>query len=111
MVKIESVEEETKNLYLNDKRPWIIGFSGGKDSTCVVQLVYNVLKNLPPDKRTKEVYILSSDTLVENPLMDIWRKRVCAKIETQAKRFISIILFLLFKIAFWVNINKLSYNN
>jgi DNA sulfur modification protein DndC len=78
--------EELKDLYLSDKRPWIIGFSGGKDSTCVVQMVYYMLKDLPPDKRTKEVHILSSDTLVENPIVGERRKEVCAKIEKHAKK-------------------------
>ena len=75
-----------KDLYLSDRRPWIIGFSGGKDSTCIVQMVYYMLQTLPQNKRTKEVHILSSDTLVENPVMDVWRKEVCTKIEKQAKK-------------------------
>lgn len=74
-----------RELYLNDKRPWIIGFSGGKDSTCIVQMVYYMLKALPPDKKTKKVHVLSSDTLVENPIMEMRRKEVCEKIETNAK--------------------------
>lgn len=77
--------KEIEELYLNDKRPWIIGFSGGKDSTCVTQMVYHMLKNLPPEKRIKEVHILSSDTLVENPIGQSRRKKICEKIEKHAK--------------------------
>ena len=77
---------EMKKLYLDDNRPWIIGFSGGKDSTCIVQMVYYLLKDLPPDRRAKKVHVLSSDTLVENPIMEVRRRKVCEKIETQAKR-------------------------
>jgi DNA sulfur modification protein DndC len=77
---------EMEKLYLDDKRPWIIGFSGGKDSTCIVQMVYYMLKALPPDKRTKKIHILSSDTLVESPVMEIRRREICEKIENQAKK-------------------------
>ena len=59
--------EEIKTVYLNDNRPWIIGFSGGKDSTCMVQLVWNALSALPAEKLTKKIYIISSNTLVEAP--------------------------------------------
>ena len=59
--------EEIRTVYLNDNRPWIIGFSGGKDSTCMVQLVWNALSTLPAEKLTKKIYIISSNTLVEAP--------------------------------------------
>ena len=61
------VFDEIRNVYLNDNRPWIIGFSGGKDSTCLVQLVWKALSELPPEKLQKEIYVISSDTLVEAP--------------------------------------------
>ena len=47
--------------------PWVVGYSGGKDSTAVTQLIYMALLNLPPKKRHKTVYVLSSDTKVETP--------------------------------------------
>lgn len=59
--------EEIRTVYLNDNRPWIIGFSGGKDSTCMVQLVWRALSQLPAEKLTKKIYIISSNTLVEAP--------------------------------------------
>jgi DNA sulfur modification protein DndC len=77
--------KEVADLYLADKRPWIIGFSGGKDSTCVTQLVYNVLLDLPPEKRHKEVHVLSSDTLVESPAIQTRIVRACGQIAKQAK--------------------------
>lgn len=67
--RIDLIIEEMKRVYLNDDRPWIIGFSGGKDSTVVVQLVYRMLLQLDEDKRHKLVHIVSSDTLVENPII------------------------------------------
>ena len=86
MNKVEKVMKGLKNLYLNDDRPWIVGFSGGKDSTCVAQMVYYMLKDVSPEKRVKEVHILSSNTLVENPLIEVYRRKVCAKIEQAAKK-------------------------
>lgn len=66
---IREKHEEIKKVYLNDERPWVIGYSGGKDSTTIVQLIYNALKELPKEKLHKSVYVISSDTLVENPLI------------------------------------------
>jgi DNA sulfur modification protein DndC len=65
--KLTDVYEEIRKVYLSDNRPWIIGFSGGKDSTCLVQLVWNALSELSPEKLQKQVYVISSDTLVESP--------------------------------------------
>lgn len=67
--RIDSIIDEMQRVYLNDDRPWIIGYSGGKDSTVVVQLVYQMLLLLDKEKRHKEVHIVSSDTLVENPII------------------------------------------
>ena len=58
-----------KVVYKNDNRPWIIGYSGGKDSTVVVQLAFTMLESLAPEERTKPIYIVSSDTLIENPIV------------------------------------------
>lgn len=66
---IEDLLEEIKYVYLSDTRSWIIGYSGGKDSTVVVHLVYEMLKRLEIKDRKKHVYIVSSDTMVENPLI------------------------------------------
>lgn len=67
--KIQLIIEEMERVYLHDERPWIIGYSGGKDSTVVVQLVYEMLLGLDKSKRNKRVHIVSSDTLVENPII------------------------------------------
>lgn len=61
------IYEEIRTVYLADNRPWILGFSGGKDSTCMVQLIWNALLSLPVEKLHKKIFIISSDTLVESP--------------------------------------------
>ena len=66
---LEDLYNEMEAVYLNDNRPWIIGYSGGKDSTAVVQLAFTMLESLAPEERTKPIYIVSSDTLIENPIV------------------------------------------
>jgi DNA sulfur modification protein DndC len=57
-------------LYKQDDRPWVIGYSGGKDSTAVVQLIWDALLELSKTQELKKfVHILSSDTLVETPVV------------------------------------------
>lgn len=65
----EEIIEEMQLVYEHDQRPWMIGFSGGKDSTLLCCLVMEMLQRLPKERRHKTVYIVSSDTLVENPIV------------------------------------------
>lgn len=58
-----------QRVYLSDKRPWVIGYSGGKDSSAVMVLVYLALLGLKPEERHKEVFVVASDTLVETPIV------------------------------------------
>lgn len=65
--RVESVIKEIQEQYLEDALPWIVGFSGGKDSTALLQFVFYALSRLPKDLLKKEIHVLSNDTLVENP--------------------------------------------
>ncbi|WP_417690243.1 DNA phosphorothioation system sulfurtransferase DndC [Pseudidiomarina sp.] len=58
-----------QRVYLKDKRPWVIGYSGGKDSSAVMVLVYLALLGLKPEERHKHVFVVASDTLVETPIV------------------------------------------
>lgn len=67
---IPSVLEEIRQLYRQHPYPWVIGYSGGKDSTTALQLIWHALEGLPPEERNKKkVYVISSDTLVETPVI------------------------------------------
>lgn len=72
---IEGLTAEIRELYVADDVPWIIGYSGGKDSTATLQLIWIALKELPPEQRTKTVHVISTDTLVENPVVAAWVTR------------------------------------
>jgi DNA sulfur modification protein DndC len=66
---IQHYIDEIHSLYKADNRPWVIGYSGGKDSTSILQLVYLALLALPEEERQKPVFVVSSDTLVETPVV------------------------------------------
>lgn len=83
--KVQTVLDNLKDIYLKYKRPWIVGLSGGKDSTCITQLIYQMLKSLKPEERIKPVYILSADALVESPHADNRRKHICSLIKKQVE--------------------------
>jgi DNA sulfur modification protein DndC len=64
-----AILDEIREIYQSYPYPWIIGYSGGKDSTSALQLVWNAIDGLPAEKRDKKVYVISSDTLVETPMI------------------------------------------
>lgn len=66
---LEDIYQEIREIYLADRRPWVIGYSGGKDSTCTLQLIWLALAGLPSEQLQKPVYVISSDTLVETPVI------------------------------------------
>ena len=39
--RVHFLTEQIQEYYLLDKIPWVIGYSGGKDSTAVLQLVWH----------------------------------------------------------------------
>lgn len=69
---IDVLQEEIRSLYTADDVPWIIGYSGGKDSTAILQLIWNAIATLPAGQRRKTVYVISTDTMVENPVVASW---------------------------------------
>ena len=62
--KIISAEYTKRHSY-----PWIVAFSGGKDSTLLLQTVWEVLLSLPKSQRKRKIYVVGNDTLVESPLI------------------------------------------
>jgi DNA sulfur modification protein DndC len=77
---------EIQGQYLADKIPWVIGYSGGKDSTALLQMVFYALSDLPKAKLNKDVHVLSNDTLVENPAIVKYVNKQLGKIEKAGKQ-------------------------
>lgn len=83
----ENIVADIKAEYLSDTQryPWIIGFSGGKDSTLVAQAVFDALLSVRPSERTREVHMVSNDTLVESPLVIAHMSTVQRQIEDASR--------------------------
>jgi DNA sulfur modification protein DndC len=110
---VNQIYDEITLLYLEDKRPWVLGFSGGKDSSCALQLIWSAVANLPPAKRTKPVYVVSSDTLVEIPIV---ASRVITSQENMLQAaekgglpFIPVLVTPTVTDTFWVNLLGKGY--
>src|SRR5437868_249857 len=69
---VAALGEEIRELYLGDAVPWVVGYSGGKDSSAVLQLVWLAIRELPAHERKKPIHVITTDTLVEQPLVAAW---------------------------------------
>ncbi len=88
--KIKYIIDEIIDQYLyadETLKPWIIGFSGGKDSTVLLQLVWEaltIIKNNIADNLQREVYVVCNDTMIENPIITEYVQRVLKDVENAA---------------------------
>ena len=82
---LNEAKEEIKLLYQDDEIPWVIGYSGGKDSTAILQLVWLALSELAPEERMKPIHVISTDTLVENPVVAAWVNASLDQIQNAAR--------------------------
>ena len=82
----EDIIEEMTYVYKHDNRPWLIGYSGGKDSTLLVSLVIETVMRLPEKERTKHIFIVTSDTGVENPIVKKYMHSSSNKINEYSKK-------------------------
>lgn len=73
-------------LYKADSIPWVVGYSGGKDSTTVLQLVWMALARMKPEDLTKDVHVITTDTLVENPIVATWVNASLEKLKEAAEK-------------------------
>jgi DNA sulfur modification protein DndC len=110
---IEQLTQEIQELYCLDEIPWCLGYSGGKDSSATLQLVWNAISALPLEKRRKTIYVITTDTLVENPIISVWvgKSLEQMRITAQAQK-LPIEPHLLhpdIKNTFWVNLMGKGY--
>ncbi|MDR2804083.1 MAG: phosphoadenosine phosphosulfate reductase family protein [Dysgonamonadaceae bacterium] len=91
---VQNIVDEIIDQYMfadNTKRPWIIGFSGGKDSTVMLQLVWEALRQINSTNKNlhgfvgRDIYVVCNDTMVENPVITEYVCRVLDKIEIAAR--------------------------
>src|ERR1700722_754824 len=110
---VDSLIEEIQQLYLSDTVPWVVGYSGGKDSTANLQLVWTAVSNLEPSMRKKPGHVISTDTLVENPVVAAWVTRSLEAMQEAAKEkelpFIPHRLTPALQDSFWVNLIGKGY--
>ncbi|MEG5161814.1 DNA phosphorothioation system sulfurtransferase DndC [Microcoleus sp. AT3-A2] len=113
VAEIEKLSKEIKELYCLDDIPWVLGYSGGKDSTTVVQLIWYAIAELPPEKRIKKIYVITTDTLVENPIVSTWVRQSLKQMKSAAiEQQLPIEPYMLYpdvKDTFWVNLMGKGY--
>ena len=81
---VSALCDDIRELYLVDEIPWVVGYSGGKDSTAVLQLVWMAVSGLDAGQRQKAIHVISTDTLVEQPVVASWVDASHARIREAA---------------------------
>ena len=110
---VDSIYDEICDLYLQFPQPWVIGYSGGKDSTTVLQLIWKALERLPVEQRQKPVYVIASDTKVETPVIvdfiDTTLRLVNERAQETGMPFIAEKVMPTLDDSFWVNLIGRGY--
>jgi DNA sulfur modification protein DndC len=105
--------DEVREIYLADERPWVVGYSGGKDSTTALQILWTAIAALPSEQRTKSIYVISSDTLVETPVVsryiDVTLERIASAAAEQGMPIITEKVVPDVDRSFWVNLIGRGY--
>jgi DNA sulfur modification protein DndC len=111
---LAAIRADMLDEYLQEHNsPWIVGYSGGKDSTLVTHLVFEMLMSLPPTRRVREVHIVANDTLVESPLVVQHIRDSSREIQDAANAFglplVTTITQPTLNHSFWVNLIGRGY--
>lgn len=81
-VKIREAKAGILDAYSKEPLPWVVAYSGGKDSTLTLQLVLETISKKPG----KEVTVLYADTKVEPPPVIKNARRLLKKINVWAAK-------------------------
>ena len=109
----QDIKTSLQQLYREDKRPWLVGFSGGKDSTMLASLIFDAVLSIPADERKKPISVLCTDTRVEIPAIaemiegTLDRMRKCS--QQNGLNIEANLLKPLIEESFWVNIIGRGY--
>lgn len=111
--RLSEIHEDIRQTYLNYPYPWVIGYSGGKDSTATLQLVWYALAELSAEQRTKPIYVISTDTKVETPVIvdriDDSIRRINEAAQAQQMNLTAHKLSPVLNDSFWVNLIGRGY--
>lgn len=110
---IQNIYDEIRDVYRRYPQPWVIGYSGGKDSTTVLQLIWKALEGLPPEERQKPVFIIAADTRVETPVIVDYINQTIDRINVAATKtglpFQAQKVLPILNDSFWVNLIGRGY--
>ena len=110
---IGDIYKEIRDVYRRYPQPWVIGYSGGKDSTAVLQLVWKAIEGLPSDERQKPIFVITSDTQVETPVIVDYINNTLSRINETAKAtgmpFQAVKVVPTLRDSFWVNLIGRGY--
>jgi len=112
-IKFDDIFNQLRRLYFSDNRPWIVGYSGGKDSTLLVSLIFQFVSSLPLKLRNKEINIVCTDTGVEIPAI---LERIVNELDLMKKTSLDLNLNIKIHLlrprmdqTFWVNLLGRGY--
>lgn len=80
---IEQTRDILRDNWVADTRPWVVAYSGGKDSTATLQLVLETLAELPA-QASRGLHVVASDTRVESPNISAYVLASLARIREHA---------------------------
>ena len=84
--KFKTIIDHIKLVYMSYNRPFVIAYSGGKDSSMVLQMVWLAVMELAIEKRKNKIIVISSDTGVENPYILSYLDNAMKNINEYAKK-------------------------
>lgn len=113
MTDIQKIKKHIQKVYKAYARPLVIGYSGGKDSTAVLQIIWEAIEELPFEELTQDIHVISTDTLVETPYVIDYVSNALKTIEKSARSknlpIYAHRLTPLYKNSFWVNLIGKGY--
>ena len=112
--RLASAREVMRAEYRKRHRdPWVVAYSGGKDSTLLLHLAWEVMLSHPPEERRREIHVVANDTLVESPLVIRHLKKSLGSIRKAAEKNSLPVRVTLTKPyidqTFWVNVIGRGY--
>lgn len=79
--RLKAIRRDLRDEYVAEHdKPWIVGFSGGKDSTLLLQLVIEAVLGTAPEDRKRRVHVVTNDTLVESPIVAAYVDRILERL-------------------------------